>query len=272
MADKLAIGVFDSGLGGLTVVKELKRVLPNEDIVYFGDTDRVPYGTKSDETIIKFARQDEAFLLSKDVKLIVAACGTVSSVAKDTAKTLPVPFIEVVSHACESAVRETRNGIIGVIGTSATINSGEHKRQILKLKSDANVICMSCTLFVPLVETGWIDENDTVVYETVKKYLTPLKEAGVDTLILGCTHYPLLDRAIRKFMGDDVVLINSGTSTAYAVKNLLNKNDLLNSSDKNGEISYYVSDITQSFKSIASLLLGDETGSSQVTKVDIEKI
>lgn len=271
MADTRPIGVFDSGLGGLTVVKELITALPDENIVYFGDTDRVPYGTKSNETIKKFAVQDEAFLLSKNVKLIVAACGTVSSVAGDTAKNLPVPFVEVVSHACKSAVNATKNKKIGVIGTAATINSGEHKRRILELSPEATVICQSCTLFVPFVEAGMIDENDILVFELVKKYLTPLKEAGIDTLILGCTHYPLLSSAIKKFLGDNVTLINAGISTADAVKEILTECDMLNSGDK-GIVSYFVSDITPSFSTVSSLLLGSKSENIEVEKVDINSL
>lgn len=268
MADTRPIGVFDSGLGGLTVVKELISALPSENIVYFGDTDRVPYGTKSNETIKKFAIEDEAFLLSKDVKLIVAACGTVSSVASDTANTLPVPFVEVVSHACKSAVDASKSKKIGIIGTAATINSGEHKRRILELCPNAYVVCQSCTLFVPLVEAGMTDENDIVVFETVKKYLAPIKEAGVDTLILGCTHYPLLSSAIKKYLGDDVTLINAGISTACAVKEILEQNDMLNSGKK-GTVSYFVSDITPSFSAVSAMLLGEKTENLTVTKVDI---
>lgn len=270
MADNRPIGVFDSGLGGLTVVKEIIAALPNEDIIYFGDTDRVPYGTKSRDTIRKFARQDEAFLLSKDVKLIVAACGTVSSVASDIGEQLPVPYVEVVSHAAKAAVAATKNGKIGVIGTNATVMSGEHKRQILELKPDATVITQGCTLFVPLVEAGWVDENDIVVIETVKKYLAPMIEAGVDTLILGCTHYPLLSSAIKKVMGEEVVLINAGVSTAAAVKEVLIKSDMLNNSKAEPKREYFVSDLTPSFHSTAGLLLGADP--QNVNTVDIEKV
>lgn len=270
MADTRPIGVFDSGLGGLTVVKELITALPNENIVYFGDTDRVPYGTKSKDTIRKFARQDEAFLLSKDVKLIVAACGTVSSVASDIGEELPVPYVEVVSHASKAAVEATRNGKIGVIGTNATIASGQHKRHILELLPSAQVVGQSCPLFVPLVEAGLVDKEDIVVYETVKKYLTPMIEAGVDTLILGCTHYPILSPAIKRVMGENVTLINAGVSTAQAVKRVLSENDLLNSSNEPSCQEYFVSDITPSFKKTAGMLLGKEP--DNVTQVDIEKI
>ncbi len=270
MADNRPIGVFDSGLGGLTVVKEIIAALPKEDIIYFGDTDRVPYGTKSRDTIRKFARQDEAFLLSKDVKLIVAACGTVSSVASDIGEQLPVPYVEVVSHAAKAAVSATKNGKIGVIGTNATVMSGEHKRQILELMPDATVITQSCTLFVPLVEAGWVDENDIVVLETVKRYIAPMMEAGVDTLILGCTHYPLLSRAIKKVMGENVVLINAGVSTAGAVKAILTERDMLNQSDNTPSYEYFVSDLTPSFHSTAALLLGAHP--QNVNTVDIEKV
>ena len=272
MADNRPIGVFDSGLGGLTVVKEILNVLPNEDIIYFGDTDRVPYGTKSRDTIRRYASQDEAFLLSQNVKLIVAACGTVSSVASDIGEQLPVPYIEVVSHAAKAAVKATKNGKIGVIGTNATISSGEHKRVIKSLLSTAQVYVQSCTLFVPLVESGFIDEEDIIVYETVKRYLSPLKEAGVDTLILGCTHYPVLSNAIKRYMGNDVTLINAGISTAYAVKDVLIEKDLLNNSANTSTQKYFVSDVTPSFKTTAHLLLGKETTEEQLSQVDIEKI
>ena len=221
MADKRAIGVFDSGLGGLTVVKELVKAMPNEDIVYFGDTGRVPYGTRSRDTIRKYALQDEKFLLGCDVKVIIAACGTVSSVAADTAEQLPVPFFEVVSHASREAVKSTANGKIGVIGTSATVNSGKHKKQILSIMPNAQVTACSCTMFVPLVEEGWYSADDIVVLETVRRYLNPIIEAGCDTLILGCTHYPVLSDAIRKVLGENVTLINAGTATANAVKEYL---------------------------------------------------
>lgn len=272
MSDRRPIGVFDSGLGGLTVVKELIDLLPQENIVYFGDTDRVPYGTKSRETIKKFARQDENFLLSKDVKLIVAACGTVSSVASDTAEGLPVDFIEVVSHACKSAVESTKNGKIGVIGTNATVQSGQHKKQILSLLPSAQVITQGCTLFVPMVEAGWVDENDVVLYEMTKKYLSPLIEAGVDTLILGCTHYPILTPVIRRVMGENVTLINAGVSTANAVKNLLKEKNMLNTDKEEGTCSYFVSDITPSFKSIATLLLNNSVSEESIEQVDISKL
>lgn len=269
MADNRPIGVFDSGLGGLTVVKEILNVLPNEDIIYFGDTDRVPYGTKSRDTIRRYARQDEAFLLSQNVKLIVAACGTVSSVASDIGEQLPVPYVEVVSHAAKAAVKATKNGKIGVIGTSATVMSGEHKRVIENLLPSAKVYVQSCTLFVPLVESGFTDEKDVIVYETVKRYLEPLKEAGVDTLILGCTHYPVLSNAIKKISGENIVLINMGEATALPLKEQLTKSDSLNITGEKGKVSFYVSDKAESFRKTASILLGEDIDENTVEQVDI---
>ncbi len=271
MSDNRAIGVFDSGLGGLTVVKELFKTLPNESIVYFGDTGRVPYGTRSVETIKKYARQDEQFLLNQDVKLIIAACGTVSSVASDTANDLPVPFFEVVSHAARAAVEATKNGKIAVIGTNATVKSRQHEKTILSLMPEAKVFNQSCTLFVPLVEEGWYSADDVVVLETVSRYLKPVFEFGADTLILGCTHYPILSEAITKILGDEVTLINAGTATAQAVKEYLVNNNLQNNS-VNTEHGFYVSDKPDSFVKQASVLLGREIDGNNVQKVDINNL
>ncbi len=272
MADNRAIGVFDSGLGGLTVVKELRSVLPNEDIVYFGDTGRVPYGTKSRETIRKYALEDEKFLLKKDVKLIIAACGTVSSVASDIGNELPVPYFEVVSHSAVAAVKATNNKKIGVIGTAATVKSGMHERLIKQMLPDSEVISCSCSMFVPLVEEGWYDENDTVVLETVRRYLKPMIERKVDTLILGCTHYPILERAIAKVLGDEVKLINMGTAVAGEVLKFLNEKEIKNNSCDSGNYSFYVSDKPDSFRNIASILLGEEIDENKVEQVDLNDL
>lgn len=269
MADKRAIGVFDSGLGGLTVVKELMKILPNENIVYFGDTGRVPYGTRSKETICKYALQDEKFLLSKDVKLIIAACGTVSSVASHTSSQLPVPFFEVVSHAAKEAVETTKNGKIGVIGTAATIKSEQHKKHILKLNPNIKVTANSCTMFVPLVEEGWYSDNDVVVLETVKRYLKPIIDSNCDTLVLGCTHYPVLSDAISKTVGRNVKLINAGTATANAVKNFLTENNIQNDNKNSGKYKFFVSDKPDTFKNLASVLLGKEIEEPSIEQVDI---
>ena len=266
--DSRPIGVFDSGLGGLTMVREFVKYLPGEHIVYFGDTGRVPYGSRSPETIVRYARQDENFLLSKDVKMIIAACGTVSAVAGQTSKELPVPFLEVVSPAARAAVSVTKTGRIGVIGTSATIASGSYTKHILALRPDAKVTTNDCPLFVPLVEAGWIDENDPVTVETARRYLAPMEEARVDTLILGCTHYPVLSRIIAGIMGKDVTLINTGQTAAAAAARYLEEQGLLNTSPQARQCRYYVSDRTESFSTIASILLGREI-SDRVERVDI---
>ncbi len=258
MSDSRAIGIFDSGLGGLTVAKEIIKLLPNENIVYFGDTGRVPYGTRSRDTIRRYAREDEELLLKHNVKLIVAACGTVSSVAADTASELPVPFVEVVSHSVKAAVKATKNRKIGVLATSATIHSGAHKKQILAVLPDAEVVESSGTLLVPLVEEGWTATDDAVVTETLKRYLKPMLDAGVDTVILGCTHFPVLAQAIQKIMGEGVTLINMGVSTAEAVKSLLSGQNTLNGDEGAATHKFYISDKPQSFAKTAAILLGEE--------------
>lgn len=255
MADNRPIGVFDSGLGGLTVVKQLKRLLPQESIVYFGDTGRVPYGTRSNGTILKYAKEDEAFLISQNVKMIVAACGTVSSVAYSTAKDLPVDFVEVVSPAAKSAAEITKNGRIGVIGTPATIKSGSYAKAIHKILPDAEVIATACPLFVPLVEEGWINSNDSVVVETAKRYLEIFKNSNIDTLIMGCTHYPALQNVLQSVLGPNVSLINMGTAAAKQVKQILNDKGMLSMTEP--EYKYFVSDRADSFSKIANILLGE---------------
>lgn len=256
MPDNRPIGVFDSGLGGLTVLKELIQVLPNENFIYFGDTGRVPYGNKSNETIVSYAKQDESFLLSKDVKYIIAACGTVSSVAGEASLNLPVPFMGVIENSVKDAVKITKNKKIGVIGTSATISNGVHKNLIKTYLPAAEVTEVKCPLFVPLVEEGITDENDIVVIETVRRYLKPIIENKVDTLILGCTHYPVLINAIKKVLGEKVHLINMGFATAKAVLDELKSLDMLNVSSNEQKIEYFVSDMTSSFGSMAKALLG----------------
>ena len=209
--DNRPIGVFDSGLGGLTGVRELRKRLPHEDIIYFGDTGRVPYGSRSPETILQYARQDVAFLLSKNVKCIMAACGTVSSTypAAEAAQ-LPVPYLGVVDAAAREAAFVTRNRRIGVIGTAATIRSRSYEKLLRQLVPGVEITARACPLFVPLVEAGYVDHSEAGKQQITKlviaQYLTEVREAGVDTLILGCTHYPLLRSMIRKVMGEGVNL------------------------------------------------------------------
>lgn len=256
MPNPKPIGVFDSGLGGLTVVRQFAQLMPHENIVYFGDTGRVPYGTRSAETIAKYAAEDERFLLTKNVKMIVAACGTVSSVAAHTGDALPVPFLGVVEPAAKAAAEVTRNNRIGVIGTSATIKSGAFDRAIRRYNPHAQVFTNPCPLLVPLVEAGWIDREDIVTVTTVKRYLAPLIAQRVDTLILGCTHYPALAEIIRDSMGADTVLIHPGEWAAMAVRAQLAQADALNEEKNAGTHTFFVSDRTASFSATASILLG----------------
>lgn len=270
MSDSRPIGVFDSGLGGLTVTKEIIRSLPNEDIIYFGDTGRIPYGTKSPETIKRYAREAERFLLSKNVKMIVAACGTVSSVAPETGKELPVPFVEVISHSVNDAVKATRSGKIGVLATSATIKSGAHKRLIKKQLPDAQVTEVSGSLLVQLVEEGFTDRDDPLTIEALKRYLAPFRENGVDTIILGCTHFPLLSDAISSLLGGNVTLINMGVSTAKAVGSILSERGALN--ENGGEYTFFVSDKAAQFQKTVSILFGKSIDESSVKTAVIDTI
>ena len=251
-----AIGVFDSGLGGLTAVKELVKVLPHENIVYFGDTARVPYGTRSDKTIKVYARQDADFLLSKGVKLIIAACGTVSSVATELYEDLPVPFTGVVIPTATAAVRATKNGRIGIIGTPATVKSSSYKKEILRQDDRITVYQQACPLFVPLVENGFISADDPIVQLTVERYLSEMKAAGIDTLILGCTHFPIIAEAISNYLGKGVTLIDSGKETALYAANILGNKGLLNNSNTLGNCKYYVSDTVEGFRKTADVFLG----------------
>ena len=273
--DNRPIGVFDSGLGGLTGVRELRKRLPNENIVYFGDTGRVPYGSRSPETILQYARQDIAFLLSKDVKCIMAACGTVSSIypAAEAAK-LPVPYLGVVDAAAREAAFVTRNRRIGVIGTAATIRSRSYETLLRKLVPGVEITARPCPLFVPLVEAGYVDhsalDKQQVTRLVIAQYLAEVREAGVDTLILGCTHYPLLRDAIADFMGDGVTLVDSGYETAIYCSKILRENNLLNTDGVHQTPEFYVSDTPDGFKSVAGLFLGRNMEHT-VTQIDIEQ-
>ncbi len=266
---KKAIGVFDSGLGGLTAVRELRKILPNETIKYFGDTGRVPYGTRSTETICKYTRQDMNFLMSKDVKIVVAACGTVSSNAKSVLDELPVPVITVIEPTALAAVNATKNGRIGVIATSATINSGAFKNEINKHNKKIEVFSKSCPLLVSLVENGFIEKDEIITKLVLERYLTSLIENDIDTLILGCTHYPILSDAIQQIVGEKVKLINSGKETAKYCLKVLSENDLL-LDNKIHIDEFFVSDSVQNFYDIAKICLGEDIGSN-VTKIEIHR-
>lgn len=263
-----SIGVFDSGLGGLTAVKSLLRELPNENIVYFGDTGRLPYGTKTEDTIIKYAIGDVNFLLSKDVKMIIIACGTASSVALNTLKKkFDVPIIGVVEAGAKAAVSKTKNKRIGVLGTGTTIKSNSYLNEIKKLLPEATVYQKACPLFVPLVENGHFDTKVTEL--VIEEYVTEVKNAGVDTLILGCTHYPLLQNAISRFMGNDVKIINVCEELAKTVRGVLGEENLASDSMK-AECEYFVSDDPDGFEKLGGVFL-DRKIYGQVKKIDIEK-
>ena len=267
MNDK-PIGVFDSGLGGLTVMREIRRALPGEDIVYFGDTGRVPYGTRSNDTILKYALQDIRFLRSFDIKMIVVACGTVSSVLseKDLAQA-GVPVMTIIEPTARQACALSKTGKIGVIGTTATIRSGSYERAIAKLRPDASVTVRDCPLFVPLVECGFaLSECAALVCET---YLREVRRRQVDTLILGCTHYPMLKDSIGKVMGSGVHLIDSGESVSIALADYLEKAGMLSSRKEKGTVDYYVSDSIENFGGVGEAILGEPI-LDRVKKIDIE--
>ena len=269
--DGRPIGVFDSGLGGLTTVRELCRLLPGEDIIYFGDTGRVPYGSRSRETIVRYARQDVAFLRTFDLKLIVIACGTVSTTALEVlAQENPIPVLGVVAPAAAAAARATRNDRVGLIGTQASIRSGAYEALIHKEDPAAQVFSQPCPLFVPLVENGRFKPGDVVIETVAAEYLAPLKAAGVDTLVLGCTHYPLLEGVISAQMGPEVTLVNAGAEGARAAAARLAELDALSGRDGGGTCRYFVSDRQEDFSRLASIFLGwDVTGA--VGQVDISR-
>ena len=226
MSDSRPIGVFDSGVGGLTVVHELFRQCPDESVVYFGDTARVPYGTKSAKSVQRFAKQDAAFLLQHDVKIIVVACHTASATALDVLKQqFRLPILGVTEPGVEAALQKSANGRIGVIGTRGTIHSRAYNRYLQNRRPGAHIVTQPCPLFVPLAEEGWLDTE--VTRQVAEIYLSPMTEAGVDTLILGCTHYPLLKGIIGQVMGNRVTLVDSAEETVKVVRRLLQENRML---------------------------------------------
>ncbi|MBE6621731.1 MAG: glutamate racemase [Ruminococcaceae bacterium] len=259
------IGIFDSGLGGLTAVKELRRLMPGEPLIYFGDTGRVPYGSRSAATIVKYASQDAAFLLSQGVDAILIACGTVSTTAlKELEKNLPVPVIGVVEPAAEAAVKATKNGRIAVIGTSATIRTGAFEAAIRARMPEAEVISRPCPLFVPLVEAGFTAPDCEITRLTCEHYLAPIRESGADTLILGCTHYPLLAPILSEIL-PGVTLISSGAEAAKAMAALRGQH-----SEGVAPVRYYVSDDPTLFVASGGTFLGCDI-SGGVEKIDIER-
>jgi len=277
------IGIFDSGIGGLTVVKAIIDLLPNEDIVYFGDTARVPYGNKSKETIIKYSIQNTKFLLQHKIKLLVVACNTSSSYAIPMLKKMfkNLKIVEVVTPGARAAVEYTKNYKIGVIGTKATIKSKSYIKAIKKICNKAKIFCQPTPLFVPLIEEGWIDKLQLInsdYYQTINhenilrqlsaEYLAPLKNFGIDVLVLGCTHYPAIKNIIQDIIGKNVTVVDSSLETAKEVKKILEENKLCKFRNNKPKYKFFVSDNPESFKKIGSLLLGQEI--KYVKKVKIE--
>lgn len=268
--DKRPIGIFDSGLGGLSTVRALKKLMPYEDIVYFGDTGRVPYGTRSNETIETYAAQDIEFLRKFDCKMIVVACGTVSTVAADMIYTLREPATGITKPSAAASVKATKNKIIGIMGTSATINSKAFDDEIHLLDGEIRTVSVACPLLVNLVENNWISEDDDITSAVIKRYIRPIMDAGADTIILGCTHFPILAPIIKKIVGESVTLIDTGFEEAKYVKETLNKSNSTNDFSHVGEEKFFVSDKTQNFCTVANTLLGKNI-SEKCSFVDILK-
>ncbi len=264
------VGIFDSGVGGLTVAREIMRQIPEERIVYFGDTARVPYGSKSRDTILRYSRQIVRFLQSQGVKAIVIACNTASAYALDeVAAETDIPVIGVINAGARTAVAATRNGRIGVIGTEATVGSGIYTKVMQEMKPDIQVIGKACPLFVPLVEEGLL--HDSVTDEIASRYLSVLKNKYIDTLVLGCTHYPLLRSTVRRIMGEDVVLVNPAYETAIELRDLLKKSGMNRNPEEafEGEqYQFFVSDLAEKFRDFATSILPNEV--KETRQIEIE--
>ena len=265
-----AIGVFDSGVGGLTVAREIMRQIPNERLVYFGDTARVPYGSKSKETVTKFSKQIVSFLQTQNVKEIVVACNTASAYALDEIeKELDIPIVGVVKPGARVAASTTQNGKVGVIATRGTIQSGIYTQYIQGISDKIQVIGKACPLFVPLVEEGLLE--DPVTDEIAMRYLSELKDIDIDTLILGCTHYPLIRSTVAKVMGNQVTLVNPAYETAKELKEVLEKQNLLNDNENRlgtNQYQFFVSDGAEEFKTFANSILKHGILSAQIVHIE----
>jgi len=265
----LPVGIFDSGLGGLTVYRQIRSLLPSENIIYLGDTARVPYGSKSTDTIRDFATQITRFLLDQPVKAIVIACNTASSLALDAVRSLTdLPVVNVIDPGVQEAVHATQNGHIAVIGTTATIESGAYTTQVQKVNPDIQVYATACPLFVPLVEEGW--EDHPVAQQIAREYLDPLIRQNIDTLILGCTHYPILKPALKAILPPHINIVDSSRVVARSVKEALTHHYLLNPQAKAGTDLFYVTDYPRKFTAISSRFLGYEP--DHVQKISIETL
>ncbi len=264
-----SIGIFDSGVGGLTVLREIMSSLPQEDTLYFGDTARVPYGTKSPETVTRYACEIASFLVKREIKLLVVACNTASAVALPALKRLlTIPVVGVIEPGARRATLVTRSGKIGVIGTAGTIRSSAYTRAIKRLKPEAEVLTRACPLFVPLAEEGWTENQ--VARLTAQTYLQELKDSAADTLVLGCTHYPLLKPLIADIMGPDVMLVDSAEETARTVATILAEKGLLRPSAEKGNHTYFVTDIPAGFVRVGNRFLGGRLGDVYQVSLDEE--
>lgn len=260
MSSAKPIGVFDSGIGGLTVLKEIRRHIPDENLIYFGDEARFPYGIKSAETVTRFSHEIAGFLLRMDIKMLVVACNTATACALASLRErLPIPVIGVLMPGAYAAARATVTGRVGVIGTEGTVNSGVYARLIRNIRPDTEVFARACPLFVPLVEEGRLSGEITML--AAGEYLAPLKEERIDTLVLGCTHYPLLKQVIGQVMGRSVVLVDSAHETAQEVKRVLAKKDIANLPGSGAATRYFVTDAPERFKTIGERFLGYEISS-----------
>jgi len=261
------IGVFDSGVGGLTVVSELLRLLPGEDIIYFGDTAHLPYGSKSKEAVLRFSLDIANFLKKQKVKIIVVACNTASSFALSSLReNMELPVIGVIEPGAQAAIDSTRNFRIGVIGTEGTIKSGAFEAALRRIDKNVKVFSQACPLFVPLVEEGWLDDPETL--QVAKKYLSPLNDKNIDTLILGCTHYPLLKGCLSRIMGEKVSLIDTAEATAKAVKRKLGEENLLTKANRKAVYKFFVSDDPEKFLLLGRNFLGKNIDRAE--RVDLE--
>ncbi len=266
MSDPRPIGVFDSGIGGLTVVKALRELLPNEDIFYLGDTARVPYGGKSATTVERYSLEMADMLLEENVKLVVIACNSASAVALGRLEqTLSVPVIGVIKPGAQAAVAATRSQHVGVIGTRATIKSGAYERELRALNPDINVTARACPLLVPLIEEGWLD--DGLTDHVIARYLGPLTQEGVDTLVLGCTHYPLLADAIARFLAGKAKLVDSAHTCAKAVEQLLDRHSLRAPRGGAASLQVALTDAPDTFLAVARRALQLEIGEVQLREV-----
>jgi len=266
--NKGPIGIFDSGVGGLTVLSEIKKQLPCEDIIYLGDTARVPYGIRSAETVVRYSIANADFLAKKSIKLLIIACNTASAVATDVLRQrYGIPIVDVVGPGARKAVKISRNRRVGIIGTEGTIRSGAYQKQIQSLDESITLFTQACPLFVPLAEEGWCDADDEVTVKIADRYLKKLDDTGIDTLVLGCTHYPLLKEAITRAVGPDIQLVDSAAEVACEVENVLQMEGGKTKQMQEGECIFFVTDIPHRFTETGRRFLGDDLKNVHVVDI-----